>query len=410
MPARWPPATPTRSPRSPPSSATGWEVEARDPDVEETGDTFEANALLKARALPRPPASWRSPTTRASRSTPSTARPGIHSARWTGEERLDPGSCGSSTACPRPGGAAATCAPPPSPGPTAREAVVPASSRASWRRPGARAGSATTRSWCPVEGDGRTFAEMTDDEKHALTGGGGGGVLAELLVRAPPPRRSGGRRATAAAGPRRAAPGRSGRRSSLAVLHGKQGLLPHHHGAQGRPGGPARAHDPRPVRASTPAAPPGRSTTPWRRRLKSGRSLGGRRDLGPGATGVTPRRCSTSGATTTCRRRVTSSAASPRSSPGRGCRRCAARSTRATTIGGWDGSTPDARCPSSSRSRARPSTAPSPTRSTTRSGRPTASGLQGRRGHGGAGPWHRPHEVVRSARRTDVGRRAGNRK
>ena len=28
-----------------------WSVEARDPDVEETGDTFEANALLKADAV-----------------------------------------------------------------------------------------------------------------------------------------------------------------------------------------------------------------------------------------------------------------------------------------------------------------------------------------------------------------------
>ncbi|MGH9260180.1 MAG: non-canonical purine NTP pyrophosphatase, partial [Acidimicrobiales bacterium] len=29
----------------------GWQVEARDPGVEETGETFEENALIKARAV-----------------------------------------------------------------------------------------------------------------------------------------------------------------------------------------------------------------------------------------------------------------------------------------------------------------------------------------------------------------------
>ena len=35
--------------------------------------------------------------------------------------------------------------------------------------PGATAASATTRSSYPVEGDGRTFAELAPGEKHALS-------------------------------------------------------------------------------------------------------------------------------------------------------------------------------------------------------------------------------------------------
>lgn len=62
-----------------------WEVVAHDPDVEETGDTFEANALLKARAV-------RDATGEVAVADDSGividalgGRPGIHSARWTEE-------------------------------------------------------------------------------------------------------------------------------------------------------------------------------------------------------------------------------------------------------------------------------------------------------------------------------------
>src|SRR5690606_9427681 len=63
----------------------GWVVEAADPQVAETGDTFEANALLKARAL-------RDRTGRLAVADDSGIEvealggaPGIHSARWTEE-------------------------------------------------------------------------------------------------------------------------------------------------------------------------------------------------------------------------------------------------------------------------------------------------------------------------------------
>lgn len=63
----------------------GWEVVAHDPEVEETGTTFEANALLKARAV-------RDATGELAVADDSGividalgGRPGIHSARWTAE-------------------------------------------------------------------------------------------------------------------------------------------------------------------------------------------------------------------------------------------------------------------------------------------------------------------------------------
>ena len=57
------------------------------PDVVEDADTLEGNARLKAVAIADGDGRGRrSPTTPASRSTRSTARPGVHSARFAGED------------------------------------------------------------------------------------------------------------------------------------------------------------------------------------------------------------------------------------------------------------------------------------------------------------------------------------
>ena len=63
----------------------GWRVEARDPDVEETGATFEENALIKARALA---AATGEPAIADDSGIEIDAlggAPGVRSARWTDE-------------------------------------------------------------------------------------------------------------------------------------------------------------------------------------------------------------------------------------------------------------------------------------------------------------------------------------
>jgi XTP/dITP diphosphohydrolase len=57
---------------------------------EETGTTFAENARLKARYYAAPRACRRLPTTQASRSTPSTAEPGVESARYGGAHATYP--------------------------------------------------------------------------------------------------------------------------------------------------------------------------------------------------------------------------------------------------------------------------------------------------------------------------------
>ena len=147
-----------------------WRVEAEDPGVEETGDTFEENALIKARALA------------ASRGVLAVAddsgieidalggAPGVRSARWTSEGDWIPrvlrelaGVPVAARGCRYVCAAAAVW-------PGGREEVVrgvvdgvvpPA--------PRGTGGFGYDPVMAPVEGDGRTFAEMTEAEKHLLS-------------------------------------------------------------------------------------------------------------------------------------------------------------------------------------------------------------------------------------------------
>lgn len=147
----------------------GWSVEAQDPDVEETGTTFEANALLKARAV-------------AASGTMAIAddsgieidhldgRPGIHSARWTEEDDWIPRvlrELDGVTGRGRSGRyvAAAAVA-----WPDGRDAVVRGVVEGHIADEARGSGGfGYDPIFAPDEGDGRTFAEMTADEKHALS-------------------------------------------------------------------------------------------------------------------------------------------------------------------------------------------------------------------------------------------------
>ncbi|HZM43088.1 MAG TPA: RdgB/HAM1 family non-canonical purine NTP pyrophosphatase [Acidimicrobiales bacterium] len=161
----------------------GFQVEARDPDVEETGTTFEDNALLKARAVAQAAGEIAVADDSGIEIDALDGGPGVRSARWTDEgdwiprvlRELDgvaPEGRGCRYVC-----AAAVV------WPDGREAVVrgtvdgvvPAEPRGT-------GGFGYDPIMQPSEGDGRTFAEMSAAEKHALSHRGRAfRALAELL-------------------------------------------------------------------------------------------------------------------------------------------------------------------------------------------------------------------------------------
>jgi XTP/dITP diphosphohydrolase len=154
----------------------GWVVEARDPGVEETGETFEANALLKARALA---AATGEPAVADDSGIEIDAlggAPGIHSARWTAEGDWIPRVLRELDGVPATGRAcryvcAAAAVWPPGRGPAGRDEVVVRGTVEGVvaDAPRGQGGFGYDPIVVPVEGDGRTFAEMSEAEKHALS-------------------------------------------------------------------------------------------------------------------------------------------------------------------------------------------------------------------------------------------------
>jgi XTP/dITP diphosphohydrolase len=149
----------------------GWQVEARDPEVEETGETFEENALIKARAVAAAAGEVAIADDSGIEIDALGGAPGVHSARWTDEGDWIPRVLHELSAVPGPDrGCRYVCAAAVAwPGPAPREfvvrgtveGVVPDGPRGS-------GGFGYDPIMVPVEGDGRTFAEMTEADKHAL--------------------------------------------------------------------------------------------------------------------------------------------------------------------------------------------------------------------------------------------------
>ncbi|MGH9113381.1 MAG: non-canonical purine NTP pyrophosphatase [Acidimicrobiales bacterium] len=150
----------------------GWRVEARDPGVPETGETFEDNALVKARALADAARELAVSDDSGIEIDALGGAPGVRSARWTSEGDWIPrvlrelaGVADAERGCRYVCAAAAVW-----PGPQSREivvrgivdGVVAADARGS-------GGFGYDPIMIPVEGDGRTFAEMSEAEKHALS-------------------------------------------------------------------------------------------------------------------------------------------------------------------------------------------------------------------------------------------------
>jgi XTP/dITP diphosphohydrolase len=154
----------------------GWEVEGRDPGVEETGATFEDNALLKARAVAAASGELAVADDSGIEIDALGGAPGVHSARWAAEsdwiprvlrelaERGPDVDRGCRYVC-----AAAAVWPDPD-GREAREAVVRGTVEGRIAiAPRGTGGFGYDPIMIPGEGDGRTFAEMTDAEKHVLS-------------------------------------------------------------------------------------------------------------------------------------------------------------------------------------------------------------------------------------------------
>ena len=147
-----------------------WSVEAQDPDVEETGTTFEANALLKARAIAEATGTMAMADDSGIEIDHLDGRPGIHSARWTHEDDWIPRvlrELDGVTGRERSGRYVAAAA---VVWPDGRDAVVRGVVEGRIAdAPLGTGGFGYDPIFVPDEGDGRTFAEMSADEKHALS-------------------------------------------------------------------------------------------------------------------------------------------------------------------------------------------------------------------------------------------------
>jgi XTP/dITP diphosphohydrolase len=147
-----------------------WRVVAQDPDVEETGTTFEANALLKAAALCRATGALAIADDSGIEIDALGGRPGIHSARWTEEPDWIPrvlreldGVAGDARAGRYVAAAAAVW-------PDGMEVVARGTVEGLIADgPRGSGGFGYDPIFVPDEGDGRTFAEMSSQEKHAMS-------------------------------------------------------------------------------------------------------------------------------------------------------------------------------------------------------------------------------------------------
>jgi XTP/dITP diphosphohydrolase len=161
----------------------GFEVLPHATDVAETGDTYEANALLKARDACASTGALAIADDSGIEVEAMAGEPGIHSARWTTEDRwlttmLD--ALASTTGIQR--AARYVCAAV-AVWPDGREEVAFGEvAGLIAERPRGENGFGYDPIFVPHEGDGRTFGEMDDAEKREISHRGRAfRALAELL-------------------------------------------------------------------------------------------------------------------------------------------------------------------------------------------------------------------------------------
>ena len=149
---------------------SAYQVEARDTGADETGTSFEENALIKARALAAAAGELAVADDSGVEIDHLGGAPGIHSARWTDEgdwiprvlRELD-GVAPEGRGCRYVCAAAAVW-------PDGREVVVRGTVEGMIvDAPRGDGGFGYDPLVAPVEGDGRTFGEMTPAEKQAIS-------------------------------------------------------------------------------------------------------------------------------------------------------------------------------------------------------------------------------------------------
>jgi len=148
----------------------GFEVEAIDPDVDETGETFEENALLKARAAAAMTGLLSIADDSGIEVDVLGGAPGIRSARWTEESDWIPRVLRESDGVPWEERTARFVSAAAAAWPDGRDVVVRGvvEGHVAFEARG-EAGFGYDPIFVPDEGDGRTFGEMSADEKHGLS-------------------------------------------------------------------------------------------------------------------------------------------------------------------------------------------------------------------------------------------------
>jgi XTP/dITP diphosphohydrolase len=148
----------------------GFAVEAIDPDVDESGETFEENALLKARAAAQMTGLLSIADDSGIEVDALGGAPGIRSARWTDETDWIPRVLRESDGVPWDARTARFVSAAAAAWPDGTEIVVRGvvEGHVAFEARG-EAGFGYDPIFVPDEGDGRTFGEMTAEEKDALS-------------------------------------------------------------------------------------------------------------------------------------------------------------------------------------------------------------------------------------------------